>query len=143
MAIDKPYNNADDFLIDLLTYEDDAEATPTSIDLEYARPAVSIDNKARYVTHEVVGGTTVRQKIGEEPRELSVKGVCKESTAIDLDALKDAKNGRITCNRLPGGTMDAQFASVSTSPVEDGGGVLLKDEEFIYNFNIKVLEVNE
>lgn len=132
-----------DFEISALSYEDDAEETPGAITFEYARPAISVDNKARFVTHEVIGGSTVRQKIGEEPRELSIKGVVVESTAVDLDSLRDAKEGKIFCNRLPGDSMNAQFASVSTSPLEDGGAGRLKDGEFLYNFKLKALEVNE
>lgn len=143
MTIGDAYNDQVDFKIDQVQMESDADIRVGPINLEYARPAISVDNKARFVTHEIIGGTTVRQKIGEEPRELSITGVCKESVAIDLDGLKDAERGRVFCNRLPDQSMDAQFASVSTSPLDDGGGVAMDDGEFLYNFDLKALELNE
>jgi hypothetical protein len=66
-----------------------------------------------------------------------------ESTAVTLDGLRDAKEGKIFCNRLPGDSMKAQFASISTSPLEEGGAGRLKDGKFLYTFDMKAIEVNE
>lgn len=137
------WNNADvEFEIKQISYESDGGG-PGAISFEYARPSISIDNKARFVTHDIIGGSTVRQKIGEEPRELSISGVVIEETAVTLDGLRDAKEAKIFCNRLPGDSMKAQFASISTSPLDDGGAGRLKDGKFLYNFKMKALEVNE
>lgn len=142
MSISNAFDDQTDFEINTIAYEDDGSG-PSNINFEYARPSISVDNKGRFVTHEVVGGTTVRQKIGEEPRELSITGVVKgESMAKAIDSLRDAEVGTIVCNRLPGGSMDAQFASMSTSPIEDGGGVAIEDGQFLYTFDMKVIEVN-
>ena len=144
MSISNAFDDQDDFEINSIEYESDRRSdAPVSISFEYARPSISVDNKGRFVTHEVVGGTTVRQKIGEEPRELSINGVVKgEDKAKAIDALRDAEVGTIVCNRLPGGSMDAQFASMSTAPIEDGGGVAIEDGQFLYTFDMKVIEVN-
>lgn len=130
-----------DFEIDSIAYEDDAAATPTPITFEYAAPGISVDTKGRFAKHEIVGGSTVRQKIGEDPVEVSISGVCKESKARKLDNLRDAKYGTIYSNRLPGGSLTVQFASVSTSPMEETGAVELGETDFLYTFDMTCVEV--
>lgn len=128
-------------------YEDDAEETYDIISFRYAAPAISVDTSGRYATHEIIGGTTVRQKIGEDPVEVEVTGVCLESTARKIDTLRDADYGTILAGRLPGDRMDVQFASTSTSPLEDSGAVDIEqanagDAEFLHTFTLSCTEVN-
>jgi len=136
-------NNHVDFEISSLTWEEDATTTFGSIEFEYSAPAISVDSSGRFVKHEIIGGMTVRQKIGENPINVDISGVCKESIAKKLDGLRNAKYGKIFSNRLPGESLTVQFASVSTSPLEDGGAVALTDSssEFLYQYTISAVEI--
>lgn len=141
MPIGNAYSGKVDFKLFEIKYEPDGNG-PSEIKLEYARPSIGIDNKGRFVTHEIIGGTTVRQKIGEEPREMSITGVIKsDKQAKNLDKLRDAKSAKVSSNRLPGKTMKCQIPSVSTSPISDGGGVMIEDGKFLYNFKMKLVEL--
>lgn len=119
------------------------EDKDSKIEFRYEAPSVSVDMSARFVTHEIIGGSTVRQKIGEDPLEVSADGVCTESKARRLDELRNAKYATISSNRLPDGNLDVQFASISTQPMEKGGAVALTDDdgEFLYGFSISMVEV--
>lgn len=142
MGIEDAYaENHIDFEIDQISYEDDAVSGANEIDFEYTAPEVSVDSAGRFAVHEIIGGATVRQKIGEEPVEVSVSGVCKESVAKKLDGLRDAKFGTIYSNRLVGESMVVQFASISTSPLESSGAVAIDSEEFLYTFDLSCVEV--
>ena len=142
MTISTAYEGFTEFKIGDIEYEDDAEEGANPIEFRYAAPSVAVDTSGRFVTHEIIGGSTVRQKVGEEPIEVSVKGVCTEDTAVDIDGLRDAKNGTIYSDRLRGGSLDVQFASASTSPLEDGGAVSLSDDDkFLYTFQLECVEV--
>lgn len=115
----------------------------TTINFEYTSPAIAVDTSGRFVNHEIVGGSIVRQKIGEDPIEADISGVCREPVARRLDELRNAKYGRIISNRLPGGSLDVQFASTATSPMEQSGAVAISDDqgEFLYDFDMSVVEV--
>lgn len=139
-----------DFEITGIEYEDDAtRATNPINNFSYKRPSMSVDTSGRFAKHEIIGGSTVRQKIGEDPIEVSISGVCTEERAKDLDGLRDAKFGTIKSKRLVGETLDCHFASVSTSPLEDGGAVSFfgrddgKAEQgnFLYTFDLECVEV--
>jgi len=142
-------DNHIDFEITNIQYEDDARRSTNPIDnFSYKRPSMSVDTSGRFATHEIIGGATVRQKIGEDPIEVSISGVCTENTAKDLDGLRDAKYGTIKSKRLVGDTLDCHFASVSTSPLEDGGAVQFFDRDgdadqgdFLYTFQLECVEV--
>lgn len=133
------------FKIGSIEWEDDAMGVgDTSIEFEYSAPNVSVDSAGRFAVHDIIGGTTVRQKVGEEPVEVDINGVCREETARELDSLRNAKYGAIFSKRLVGGSMAVQFASISTSPLEDGGAVAISDEDgsFLYEFDIAAVEVS-
>lgn len=139
-----------DFEITNIQYEDDAASTTNPItNFSYGRPSISVDTSGRFAKHEIIGGSTVRQKIGEDPIEVSISGVCTESRARELDGLRDAKYGTIKSKRLNTETLDCHFASVSTSPLEDGGAVSFfgRDEgqasqgDFLYTFDLECVEV--
>jgi hypothetical protein len=116
-----------------------------NIQFKYGAPAVSVDAKGRFTKHDVIGGTTVRQKTGEEPLEVKVTGVCKESIAKRLAALRDAKYGDIKSNSLPQDRLTVQFSSVSTSPMNNSGAVEFEqgDAEFLYNFDLSCVEITK
>lgn len=135
-------DNHVDFEIGDIKYESDAKEKQNPIDFEYPAPNISVDTAGRFATHKIVGGSTVRQKIGEDPVQVSIEGVCEESTARELDGLRDAEFGTIYSNRLVGGSLDVHFGSVSTSPMENGGAAALaEDGEFLYTFDLSCVEV--
>lgn len=140
-SINDPYDDFTEFEIDSLEWEDDATRTPSNIVVAYSQPSVSVDTAGRFVTHEIIGGSTVRQKIGEEPLQISVSGVCKERTARDLDSLRDAKYGDIKTDRLNGASITVHFASTSTSPLDDGGAVGTIEKELLYTYDLECVEV--
>lgn len=130
----------------LQEYEDALEAYEElyiSIPFEYESPAISVDTSGRFSKHQIIGGATVRQKIGEDPIQVSISGICREPTARRLDNLRNAKYGRIVSTRLPGGSLDVQFASTGTSPMDNAGAVAISDDdgEFLYEFQISAIEV--
>ena len=137
------------FTVDGITWDPDADATFGSIEVEYDAPAVSIDSKGRFAKHEVIGDTTVSQKIGEEPLDVSISGVCSQDAAKKIDSLRDATHGMIRHKRLPGDSLMVQFASASTSPLEDGGAVALTgqsgggtSDQFLHSFDMTCKEID-
>lgn len=137
-------DNHTDFEISDIEYEDDAAGEQLDpITFEYTAPNISVDAAGRFISHEIIGGATVRQKIGEDPVEVQIEGICKEPTARALDGLRDAEFGKIYSSRLVGGELVVHFASVSTAPLEDGGAVAVADTsgEFLYQFDLSCVEV--
>lgn len=140
------------FAVREIDWEDDAPFSEAQIVLdEYPNPTISIDSAGRFAKHEIIGGSIVRQKIGEEPINLSIDGVCDGRDANKIDALRDARSGKIFSTRLPGSTdtegsnengssMRVQFGSTSTEPITDGGGADLTTGELLYSFNINAIE---
>ena len=103
----------------MTTFEDPREDGVTDIDgipLEYEQPNVSISSQARYVEHEVIGGMTVRQKVGEEPKQIAIDGICLEDTASSFQDLHEEDFVTFTHHILGGsgevGTMNCQVESV-------------------------------
>jgi hypothetical protein len=150
------FENRTPFSIQAIEFEDDATYVNSVFDdseqneqgyqisfEDYPNPTVSIDTSGRFAKHEIIGGTTVRQKIGEDPINLSINGVCKRRTANQIDALRDAKNGKIISDRLPGSSdgLRVQFGSTMTEPMTDGGSADLTDGRYLYSFQINAIEV--
>lgn len=107
----------------------------------YDNPNISVDSSARFSVHEIIGGTTVRQKIGEEPTEVNIEGVCTEQVAVRIDQLRRAFVVTLLSDRIPNG-IRAQVASASTEPLEDGGAANMDRGEFLYEFNINLVEIS-
>lgn len=144
------------FAIKRIEYEDDASYISSiyvndernddeeySISFDYPNPTLAIDTAGRFAKHEIIGGSTVRQKIGEDPVNISINGVCKRRTANQIDSLRDAKSGKIFSDRLPGSndSLRVQFGSTSTEPMEEGGAADLIDGQYLYSFQINAIEV--
>lgn len=119
------------------------QTTEFEIRFDHSAPAIGIDTGGRFVKHEIVGGPVVRQRVGAEPIEVSITGVCKEPTAKELDRLRTVDYGTIYSNRLPNESLDVHFVSTSTQPLSDGGAVELKDDdaEFLYTYDLECVEV--
>lgn len=147
-----------DFEIREIQLEEDAEAVETLfpnynrtpegdldtggiITFSYTNPSVAIDTSGRFAKHEIIGGSTVRQKVGEDPLNISVSGVCDEDTAAQIDALRDARNGKLFNDRFPGDSVVVQFGSTSTEPISEGGAADLQTGEFLYSYSINCIEV--
>lgn len=115
--------------------------------LEYPNPSISVDSGGRFVKHEIIGGPVVRQKVGEEPMQFGIDGVCTETKAKQIDALKDARYGKLMTPRVPGGSIPVQFASASTDPISDGGGAKPAygpgdTSELLYTYSINAVEIH-
>lgn len=130
------------FEIDSITYEDDASgSTPSNITFEFDNAMLALDMSGRFTKHEIIGGSTVRQKIGEDPINVSIDGVCFEETGTELIQLRDAKRGIIYSNQLPNGALEVQFASASVTPLDEGGAVDLTEGRFLYEFSLNCIEI--
>lgn len=110
------------------------------ITFEYPNPAIAIDSGGRFVKHEIIGGPVVRQKVGQEPKQYSIDGICKEDTANAIDELDSVRRGKIIHDRLPENSKAVQFGSASTEPISDGGGADMTDGELLYTFSINCVE---
>lgn len=129
-------------LITNITTDDDVELGFDEIDFSpYDNPNISVTSGARFAVHEVIGGTTVRQKIGEEPTEVTVQGVCTEQVAVQVDQLRRAFLVTLLSDRTPNG-IRAQVASASTDPLHDGGAADASDGDFLYEFSINLVEIS-
>jgi len=132
----------------MTTYTDPREDNPvevigseTTIEFVYEQPNVSVDTSARFIEHEVIGGLTVRQKVGEEPRQVSVSGICTRDEARDIDNLYEETTIEFISYRT--GAMTAQVTATSTDPYDDGGAVAINGDESdtIYTFDLELVEV--
>ena len=107
----------------------------------YDNPNISVTSGARFAVHEIIGGTTVRQKIGEDPTEVVVQGVCTERVATRVDQLRRAVLVTLLSDRTPNG-IRAQVASASTEPLHDGGAADASGGDFLYEFSINLVEIS-
>lgn len=146
-SVNEFYQNRTDFFIDSITYDPDTPATITdrdtasTITFEYKNPDITVDSSARFVKHEIIGGKTLRQKVGKDPIEISVSGVCYRETARRIDGLRYAKTGTIRADRFDGSSLDVQFASATTDPLEEGSAVDFTEANELFNYTIEVTEV--
>lgn len=108
------------------------------ISFKYDQPDISVDTSNRFIEHQPVGGVTVRQKVGEDPAEVNVNGVCTTEEANQIDQLRFEDVVMFTSHRVS--SMQVQVASTSTEPFSEGGAVD-RDGEFTHRFSIKLVEV--
>lgn len=108
-----------------------------NISFKYSQPNVSVSSKARYVEHEVIGDTVVRQKMGNSPDNISIDGVCTAEEANQIDQLTFEEEVTVVSNRWEG---VAQVASTNTDPFDDGGAID-PDGEWTHNFSIELVGV--
>lgn len=101
-------------------------------------PDISVDSSGRFATHDIIGGITVRQKIGSEPFEITVSGVCDEETAKDIDKLKYARAGIFISERI---SIRVDFASMSTDPLEQGGAVDMDTGDMLYSYTLNLVGI--
>jgi len=152
MSLNDTFSNRARFDIRNLNFEDDApEGVFDYINKISFRdeqrvginnPTIAIDSGGRFAKHDIIGGTTVRQKIGDEPLEIQITGVCFEETARKIDELRNARNGILHSERFAGDEVRVQFASTSTDPLSDGGAAELETGELLYRYRINAIEVS-
>lgn len=115
--------------------------TPNEIQFEYPNPQISIDTGGVFAKHDIIGGATVRQRIGRQPMQVSIEGVCEQDTANKLEQLRNATQGSIYSNRFTNNGLVVQFISVSTDPMEAGGAADIQSGELLYSFSLECVEV--
>lgn len=118
------------------------------IEFNYEQPNISVDSSARYVDHEIIGGMTVRQRIGEDPKQVSLSGVCTKEEARQIDQLYTLNYARFHSYRT--GTLTVQITSASTDPYNDGGAFSTNvdsdndtDIDTLHQFTINLVEVSD
>lgn len=135
------YKGRSETIIENITTDSDVTLVFNSIDFSpYGNPSVSVDTSARFAVHEILGGTTVRQKIGEDPREITIDGVCTEPVARQVNQLHKAKLVSVNSETI-GDIVRCQVASTSADPMDDGGAADMDGGEFLYDFSISLVEV--
>ena len=158
-SLGETYDGFTPFSIENIAYEDDASTSYKeflynndeesgglyNISFEYPNPSVSIDGAGKFATQDIIGGTTVKQKVGEEPLKIDVTGVCKRRTANQIDSLRDCISCQLFTDRIPLGSDSilVQIGSTSTSPMDDGGVADLVDGQFLYSFKISATEIEQ
>jgi len=141
------YENKTSFIIENIIYEPDAPETITSrdnaslIEFYYKNPSITVDSSARFVTHDIIGRRTIRQKVGKDPLEISISGVCFRETARQIDGLRYADSGTIIADRFDGGSIDVDFASSTTDPLEEGSAIDFTEVNELFNFSIECTEI--
>jgi hypothetical protein len=146
-SLNEFYTNRTDFFIDEIVYDPNTPETITDRDnadtilFEYKNPSITVDSSARFVKHEIIGARTLRQKVGKDPLEISVDGVCYRDTARRIDGLRYAETGTIRADRFDGSSIDVQFASATTDPLEEGSAVDFTEVNEMFNFSLELTEV--
>lgn len=107
--------------------------------LKYEQPNVEVNTSARYATHEVIGERTVHQKVGSDPDNVTLTGVCTLNEANKVDVLEDFDYVSIVSHRWSG---FAQVHSANTSPHTEGGSQD-KDGDWLHTFTIEAVEVTD
>lgn len=115
--------------------------TPDEILFEYSNPSIDISTGSNFVTHDIIGGATVRQRIGDKPLDISISGICTENTARKLELLRNAKKVTLLSDRFSQSSITCHVGSLSTSPLEDGGAADLKSGNFLYTYSLNCVEI--
>lgn len=140
MSFEDAFQGRTPTALNSITADESAGSLPFS-SIEFGpndNPDVSVDTSGRFVTHDIIGGVTVRQKIGEDPVEIGVRGVCDETTAGKIDKLRNAKSANFISERI---SMTVQVASTSTSPLEQGGAADADSGKLLYTFRMNLVGI--
>lgn len=111
----------------------------TVVSFEYSQPNISVSKSIRYAEHKVIGGTTVRQRLGEDLPEITIEGVCTVSEANSIDRMSGMRTVEVVSNRWEG---EAEVASTSTRPITDGGARDY-DRNWLHRFTIELIGATE
>lgn len=122
---------------DIFTIQNISEGSQSTIELKYNQPDISVSTGIRFIEHDIIGGITLRQRVGEEPVEVSVSGICTTTEARLIDELRFEDVVTITSNRVS--SMRVQIDSTSTKPLTEGGA-FDEDDEWTHTFSIEFVE---
>lgn len=141
MTYKEAYVGRSETILEQIETDNDVFLGFNKIDFEpFGNPTIAVDSSARFAVHEIIGGTTIRQKIGEDPREIEVSGVCNEEVSRKLAQLHKAKYLSLN-SAVIDDIVRCQIASVSTDPLEDGGAADMDKGDFLYDFTINLVEI--
>lgn len=140
-GISGSFQDALDFEITNITGSDTGPVPNGSIEFEYPNPAIGVDTGGNFVTHDIIGGATVRQRIGDQPLEISIGGVATEDTVAELELLRNALAVTLLSDRFSQNSVRVHVVSVSTDPLSDGGAADLRTGEFLYQFSLECVEI--
>lgn len=117
----------------------------------YEQPDISLSTGARYVEHDLIGGATVRQRMGEEAVKVDMTGLCTEDEANLIDRLHNAQYVELISYRTK--DIDVSLFHVETAdtePFDSGGGFRVKDDRaetddsevgMVYDFSVSLTEL--
>lgn len=142
-GVKNSFENSVDFEINEITGSETGPVPREPIEFEYPNPAISIDTGGNFVSHEIIGGATVRQRIGDQPLEISIDGVVTENTASKLDLLRNATSVTLLSGRFAQDSIRVHVVSISTDPMSSGGAADLKSGQFLYSFSLECVEILE
>lgn len=154
-VVQSAFDDQSSFALKALKFEDGfspkfeetgADGSPQlKLNERYNRPRVGIDTAARFVEHEIIGAKKVRQRVGSNPIELTINGVCQRPRANEIDQLHRVETAQLQSERLPQqkSKIPVHIASATTEPLEDGGAADAKTGELLYTFTINAVEVIE
>lgn len=141
MSLQNTYSDFVQFEIIGIEGSDTGPIPSGDIEFEYSNPSVGIDTGGNFVKHDIIGGPTVRQRVGSQPMKLSISGVVKEETAKQLELLRNASSATLISDRFAEDAVFVHIVSVTTDPMEDGGAADMKDGEFLYTFSLECVEI--
>lgn len=141
MSFQNTFNDRTPVVINSIKPDDEGVQVPETIEFSpNDNPDISVDTSGRFAKHEIIGGATVRQKVGEDPVEIGVKGVCNEEVAQKIDRLRNAKSANFISDRI---SMTVQVASTGTSPFEEGGAADMDTGDLLYTYNLSLVGIED
>lgn len=139
MSYENAFEDRTPVALESIVPDEGGGSVPGSIDFgPNDNPDISVDTSGRFITHEIIGGVSVRQKLGEDPVEISVRGVCDENTASQIDKLRNAKEANFISDRI---SMVVQVASTSTEPMEQGGAADMDTGKLLYTYRMNLVGI--
>jgi hypothetical protein len=141
MPINNSFEDKSEFEISNIIEGGTGPVPSGDIQFEYSNPSISVDTGSNFVAHDIIGGPTVRQRIGDKPLEISVDGVCTEETVKQIEQLRNAASATLISDRFSSESITVHVASLSTDPLEDGGAADLQSGEFLYTYSLNCVEI--
>jgi hypothetical protein len=116
-----------------------------TLELTFPQPNISKDAGTKTIEHDIIGGKTVLQKIGEEATEIEIEGICTRDESMTIDEMVNDDVIYVRSHRHEG---YAVLDSASTSPISDGGGIIGvtnggKEFNWSHEFTISCKEIEK
>lgn len=103
------------------------------IEFTYSQPDVSVDTATRTVKHDTLTDTAVVQKIGRDPRNIEISGMCTTIEAHRVDDLAQFDQVEVRSARFSG---PALIEDTSTSPRKE-----IRYGQHLHDFTINLTEI--